>query len=176
MREKYLKEAVPALKKKFGFANVMQVPKLDKIVLNMGVGRAIQDAKLVDEAVMVLRDISGQKPVITRAKKAISNFKLRKDQAIGCKVTLRGNRMYEFFDRLVAVAIPRIRDFRGLSRKSFDGNGNYTMGVKEQIVFVEIDRDKITNVSGFDICICTTAKTDEMALGLLEELGMPFRK
>jgi large subunit ribosomal protein L5 len=176
MREKYLKEAVPALKEKFGFANVMQVPKLEKIVLNMGVGKAIQDAKLVDEAVMVLRDISGQKPVITRAKKAISNFKLRKGQAIGCKVTLRGNRMYEFFDRLVAVAIPRIRDFRGLSRKSFDGNGNYTLGIKEQIVFVEIDRDKITNVSGFDVCICTTAKTDEIALGLLEALGMPFRK
>jgi len=176
MREKYLKEAVPALKQKFGFANVMQVPKLDKIVLNMGVGRAIQDAKLVDEAVMVLRDITGQKPVITRAKKAISNFKLRQGQAIGCKVTLRGNRMYEFFDRLVAVAIPRIRDFRGLSRKSFDGKGNYTMGIKEQIVFVEIDRDKITNVAGFDITICTTAKTDELALSLLEELGMPFRK
>lgn len=176
MREKYLKEAIPALKQKFGFANVMQVPKLDKIVLNMGVGRAIQDAKLVDEAVMVLRDISGQKPVITRAKKAISNFKLRQGQAIGCKVTLRGSRMYEFFDRLVAVAIPRIRDFRGLSRKSFDGKGNYTMGVKEQIVFVEIDRDKITNVAGFDVTICTTAQTNELALSLLEAMGMPFRK
>lgn len=176
MRVKYLKEVVPALKAKYGFANVMQVPKLDKIVLNMGLGKAIQDAKLVDEGVMVLRNISGQKPVITRAKKAISNFKLREGQAIGCKVTLRGNRMYEFFDRLVAVAIPRIRDFRGLSRKSFDKNGNYTLGIKEQIVFVEIDRDKITNISGFDICICTTAKKDEMALSLLEELGMPFRK
>ena len=176
MREKYVKTAVPALKEKYGFANVMQVPRLDKIVLNMGVGRAIQDAKLVDEAVMVFRDISGQKPVITRAKKAISNFKLRKGQAIGCKVTLRGNRMYEFFDRLVSVAIPRIRDFRGLSRKSFDGSGNYTMGIKEQIVFVEIDRDKITNVNGFDISICTTAKTDQLALSLLEALGMPFRK
>jgi large subunit ribosomal protein L5 len=154
----------------------MQVPKLDKIVLNMGVGKAIQDAKLIDEAVMVLRDITGQKPVITRAKKAISNFKLRKAQAIGVKVTLRGNQMYEFFDRLVSIAIPRIRDFRGLSRKSFDGRGNYTLGVKEQIVFVEIDRDKISQISGMDICICTTAKTDELGLMLLEEMGMPFRK
>ncbi|MGB7566629.1 MAG: 50S ribosomal protein L5 [Chitinivibrionales bacterium] len=176
MREKYFKEAVPALKQKFGFSNVMQVPRLEKIVINMGVGRAVQDAKLIDEAVGVLRDISGQKPVVTRAKKAISNFKLRKGQAIGCKVTLRGSRMYEFFDRLVSVTIPRIRDFRGLPRKAFDGHGNYTLGVKEQIVFVEIDRDKITNVSGMDICICTTAKKDELALGLLEELGMPFRK
>jgi large subunit ribosomal protein L5 len=176
MREKYFKEAVPALKQKLGFSNVMQVPRLEKIVLNMGVGRAVQDAKLIDEAVTVMRDISGQKPVVTHAKKAISNFKLRKGQAIGCKVTLRGNRMYEFFDRLVSVTIPRIRDFRGLPRKAFDGHGNYTLGVKEQIVFVEIDRDKITNVSGMDICICTTAKTDELALGLLEEMGMPFRK
>jgi large subunit ribosomal protein L5 len=176
MRERYYKEIVPSLKQKLGFTNVMQVPKLEKIVLNMGVGKAIQDAKLIDEAVACLRDISGQKPVITRAKKAISNFKLRKAQAIGCKVTLRGNRMYEFFDRLVAVAIPRIRDFRGLPRKSFDGNGNYTLGIKEQIVFVEIDRDKISSVSGLDICICTTAKTDEMGLALLEEMGMPFRK
>ena len=176
MRERYIKQVVPALKQKMGFSNVMQVPRLEKIVLNMGVGRAVQDAKLIDEAVTVLRDISGQKPVVTRAKKAISNFKLRKGQAIGCKVTLRGNRMYEFFDRLVSVTIPRIRDFRGLSRKSFDGHGNYTLGVKEQIVFVEIDRDKITNVAGMDICICTTAKKDELALSLLEEMGMPFRK
>jgi large subunit ribosomal protein L5 len=176
MREKYLKEVVPAIKQKFGFANVMQVPKLDKIVLNMGLGRSVQDAKLVDEAVMVLRDISGQKPIITRAKKAISNFKLRKGQAIGCKVTLRGNRMYEFFDRLVSIAMPRIRDFKGISRKCFDGNGNYTLGIKEQIVFAEIDRDKITNVTGMDICICTTAHKDEVALGLLEAMGIPFRK
>jgi large subunit ribosomal protein L5 len=176
MRERFFKEIVPVIKKKCGFTNVMQVPRLEKIVLNMGVGKAIQDAKLIDEAVMCLRDISGQKPVITRAKKAISNFKLRKAQAIGCKVTLRGNRMYEFFDRLVSVAIPRIRDFRGLSRKSFDGHGNYTLGIKEQIVFVEIDRDKITSINGFDVCICTTAKTDELGLALLEEMGMPFRK
>ena len=176
MREHYRKVTIPALKQKCGFINVMQVPRLEKIVLNMGVGRAIQDAKLIDEAVMCLRDISGQKPVITRAKKAISNFKLRRAQAIGCKVTLRGNRMYEFFDRLVSVAIPRIRDFRGLSRKSFDGHGNYTLGIKEQIVFVEIDRDKISAISGFDVCICTTAETDELGLALLEEMGMPFRK
>jgi large subunit ribosomal protein L5 len=176
MREKYFKEIVPVLKQKCGFANVMQVPRLEKIVLNMGVGKAVQDSKVIDEAVLCLRDIAGQKPVITHAKKAISNFKLRKDQAIGCKVTLRGNRMYEFFDRLVAIAIPRIRDFRGLSRKSFDGKGNYTLGIKEQIVFVEIDRDKISNVYGFDVCICTTAKTDELGLALLEEMGMPFKK
>ncbi len=175
-KERYMKEVVPALKQKCGFVNVMQAPRLEKIVLNMGVGKAIQDAKLIDEAVACLRDISGQKPVITRAKKAISNFKLRKAQAIGCKVTLRGNRMYEFFDRLVSVAIPRIRDFRGLSRKSFDGNGNYTLGIKEQVVFVEIDRDKISSVNGLDVCICTTAKTDELGLALLEEMGMPFRK
>jgi len=176
MREKYRADVVPALKTKLGFSNVMQVPRLDKIVINMGVGRAVQDAKLIEEAVGVLRDITGQKPVVTRAKKAISNFKLRQNQAIGCKVTLRAGRMYEFFDRLVSITIPRIRDFRGLSRKSFDGNGNYALGVKEQIVFAEIDRDKVANIAGMDIIICTTAKTDEHALALLEEMGMPFRK
>jgi large subunit ribosomal protein L5 len=176
MRDKYFSEVVPALKTKLSFTNVMQVPRLDKIVLNMGVGRAVQDAKLIEEAVGILRDITGQKPVVTRAKKAISNFKLRENQAIGCKVTLRGNRMYEFFDRLVSITIPRIRDFRGLSRKSFDGNGNYALGIKEQIVFVEIDRDKVSSIAGMDICICTTANTNEHALALLEELGMPFRK
>jgi large subunit ribosomal protein L5 len=176
MQEQYFKEVVPALKTKFGFKNVMQVPRLDKIVLNTGVGKAVQDSKLIDEAVMVMTSISGQKPVITKAKKAISNFKLRKNLAIGVKVTLRGCRMYEFFDRLVAVTIPRIRDFKGLSRKSFDGHGNYTLGIKEQIVFAEVDRDKVTNISGMDICICTTANTDELGLGLLEAMGMPFRK
>jgi large subunit ribosomal protein L5 len=173
---KYRAEVIPALKKRFAIQNTMQVPRLDKIVLNMGVGKAVADAKLMDEAVTVLQNISGQKAMINKAKKAISNFKLRKDQAIGCKVTLRGDRMYEFFDRLVAIAIPRMRDFRGLSRKSFDGNGNYTLGIKEQVVFMEVDRDKITQVSGMDICICTTAHTNEMGLGLLEEMGMPFRK
>jgi len=176
MRVKYEKEVVPALKKRFGFKNVNQVPKLDKIVINMGVGDAVADAKLIDEAVACLRDISGQKPVVTRAKKAISNFKLRENLPIGVKVTLRGVRMWEFFDRLVSITIPRIRDFRGLPRKSFDGFGNYTMGLKEQIVFLEIDRDKVSKISGMDICINTTAKNNDEGLGLLEELGMPFRK
>jgi len=176
MRELYEKSAVPALKKRFSFKNVMQVPRLDKIVINMGVGKAVQDSKLMDEAVLVMTNISGQKPVICRAKKAISNFKLRKNLPIGVKVTLRGTRMYEFFDRLVSITLPRVRDFKGISRKSFDGNGNYTFGLKEQIMFAEVDRDKITNVAGMDIIICTTAKSDEHGLGLLEELGMPFRK
>jgi len=176
MRSTYQSEIVPALQKRLGLTNTMEIPRLEKIVLNMGVGRAVQDQKLLDEAVMTLRNISGQKPVVTQAKKAISNFKLRKNMNIGCKVTLRGNRMYEFFDRLVSITIPRIRDFRGLSAKSFDGHGNYTMGVKEQIVFLEIDRDKISRITGMDICICTTAKNDEQAFALLEEMGMPFRK
>jgi len=176
MLEKYRKEAVPGLMKRFGYNNAMRVPKLDKIVINMGVGSATQDSKAVDEAVACLRDISGQKPVVTRAKKAISNFKLRENMAIGCKVTLRNKRMWEFFDRLVAITIPRIRDFRGLPRKAFDGQGNYTMGVKEQIVFLEIDRDKVSKITGMDICICTTAENNEEGLALLEEMGMPFRK
>jgi large subunit ribosomal protein L5 len=174
--ERYRKEMVPSLMNRFNLKNVMQVPRLDKIVVNIGMGKAITEPKLIDEAAGVLRDITGQKPVITKAKKAISNFKLRQGQNIGAKVTMRGDRMYEFIDRLISIAIPRIRDFRGLTRKSFDGNGNYTLGIKEQVVFMEVDRDKITRVSGMDICICTTAKTDEMALGLLEEMGMPFRK
>ena len=176
MRELYQTQVIPALKTRFGLKNVMQVPQLDKIVLNTGVGKAIQDSKLIDEAVTVLQNISGQKPIITRAKKAISNFKLRKNLPIGVKVTLRGERMYEFFDRLVSITMPRIRDFKGISRKSFDGHGNYTLGIKEQIVFAEVDRDKITNITGLDICICTTAGRDDLALALLEEMGMPFRK
>jgi large subunit ribosomal protein L5 len=176
LRTRYREKVIPALKARLGYTNVMQVPKLEKIAINMGVGDAISDAKLIDEAVACLRDISGQKPMVTRARKAISNFKLRENQPIGCKVTLRGDKMWEFFDRLVAVAIPRIRDFRGLSRKSFDGQGNYTMGVKEQIVFLEIDRDKVSKISGMDITICTTAKNNEECYALLEELGMPFRK
>lgn len=176
MRETYRTQVISALQKRFGYKSVMQVPRLEKIVLNMGVGDAVADAKLLDEAVMCLRQISGQKPVVTRAKKAISNFKLRAGMPIGCKVTLRNANMYEFFDRLVAVAIPRIRDFRGLSRKSFDGFGNYTFGIKEQIVFLEIDRDKVSKISGLDICICTTAENDEQGLALLQEMGMPFRK
>jgi len=176
MREKYEKTVVPSLMKRFGYRNINQVPCLDKIVINMGVGDAVSDSKLIDEAVNCLRDISGQKPVVTRAKKAISNFKLRENVPIGVKVTLRGVRMWEFFDRLVAITIPRIRDFRGLSKKSFDGFGNYTMGLKEQIVFLEIDRDKIAKISGMDICINTTAMNNDEGFGLLEELGMPFRK
>ncbi len=176
MWEKFDQEIIPALQKRFSLENIMQVPKLEKVVINMGVGKAVQEQKLLDEAVMVLREISGQKPVVTKAKKAISNFKLRAGVPIGAKVTIRDQRMYEFMDRLISIAIPRIRDFRGLPRKSFDGHGNYTLGIKEQIVFMEVDRDKISRISGMDICICTTAQTDELALGLLEEMGMPFRK
>jgi len=142
----------------------------------MGVGKAIADAKLLDESVEILRNITGQQPLITKARKAISNFKLRKGQSIGAKVTLRGYRMYEFFDRLVSTALPRVRDFRGVPRKSFDGHGNYSLGVKEQIVFHEINRARISRVTGFDVVFCTTAETDEQAMALLEELGMPFRK
>jgi large subunit ribosomal protein L5 len=176
MHVRYKEKVIPALMKRRGYSNIMQVPRLVKIVANMGVGAATADAKILDEAVACLRDISGQKPVVTRARKAISNFKLRENQPIGTKVTLRGNRMWEFFDRLVAITIPRIRDFRGLSRTSFDGQGNYTVGVKEQTVFFEIDRDKVSRVSGMDITICTTAKNSEEGLALLEEMGMPFRK
>lgn len=176
MRKRYVEIAVPALMKRFGYKNIMQVPRFQKIQLNIGMGGATADAKLMDEAVACIRDITGQKPVVTRAKKAISNFKLRENMPIGVKVTLRRRRMWEFFDRLVAIAIPRIRDFRGLSRKSFDGQGNYTMGVKEQVVFLEIDRDKVSRVHGMDITICTSAKNNEEGLALLEEMGMPFRK
>jgi large subunit ribosomal protein L5 len=176
MQKRYTDIAVPALMKKFGYKNVMQVPRFQKIHLNIGMGGATADAKMMDEAVACIRDITGQKPIVTRAKKAISNFKLRENMPIGVKVTLRKRRMWEFFDRLVAIAIPRIRDFRGLSRKSFDGQGNYTMGIKEQVVFLEIDRDKVSRVHGMDITICTSAKNNEEGLSLLEEMGMPFRK
>ncbi|MBN1602512.1 MAG: 50S ribosomal protein L5 [Chitinispirillaceae bacterium] len=176
MKEFYTSKAVPALVSKFGYKNVMQVPRITKIVINMGVGGATADAKAMDEAVACLRDISGQKPIVTKSKKAISNFKLRENVPIGCKVTLRGKMMYEFFDRLVSITIPRIRDFRGLSRKAFDGMGNYTLGIKEQIVFLEIDRDKVSKITGMDISICTTAETNEEGLALLKEMGMPFRK
>lgn len=176
LRGKYVAEVVPTLKERFGLRNVMQVPRLDKIVVNMGVGKAVAEPKLLDEAVMCLKNITGQQPIITKSRIAISNFKLRENMPIGCKVTLRGDMMYDFFQRLVSIVIPRIRDFRGLSRKSCDGRGNYTFGVKEQIVFMEIDRDKVSRVSGMDITICTTAKTNEHCIGLLEEMGMPFRK
>ena len=175
LKEEYRKDTVPALTKKFGYTNVMQVPKLEKIVVNIGVGEAIQNAKLLDSAVSDLTRITGQKPAIRRAKKAISNFKLKAGMPIGCAVTLRKNRMYEFFDRLVNVAIPRIRDFRGVSPTSFDGRGNFNLGIEEQIIFPEIDYDKVEKISGMSIAICTGAKTDEEGFELLKAMGMPFK-
>jgi large subunit ribosomal protein L5 len=176
LKEKYKKEVALALMKKFGYKNVMQVPKLEKIVVNVGVGEAIQNAKLLDSAVSDLASITGQRPAIKRAKKAISNFKLKAGMPIACMVTLRKDRMYEFFDRLVNVAIPRIRDFRGTSPKSFDGRGNYNLGLEEQIIFPEIVYDKVEKVRGMSITVCTTAKTDEEAFELLKAMGTPFRK
>ena len=176
VQQNYLENIKPALMKKFAYTTVMQVPKLDKIVINMGVGDAIQNSKLIDAAVEDLTAITGQKPVITKARKSIANFKLREGVAIGCKVTLRGERMYEFFDKLVSVALPRVRDFRGLSKDSFDGRGNYTLGIKEQLIFPEINYDKVLKIRGMDIVIVTTANTDEEGRELLKELGMPFKK
>jgi large subunit ribosomal protein L5 len=176
LREFYRTKAIPNLKTRFGYKNVMQVPRLDKIVVNMGVGKASAEPKLLDEAVAQLRAITGQQPLVIRSKKAISNFKLRANIPIGAKVTMRGDMMLEFFDRLVSIAIPRMRDFRGISRKCVDGHGNFTLGVKEQVVFLEIDRDKVSRVSGMDITICTTARNNEECLALLEEMGVPFRK
>jgi large subunit ribosomal protein L5 len=174
-KEKYLSQAVPGLLKTFSYKNVMQVPKLEKIVLNVGLGEAITNIKLLDSVQKELTMIAGQKALITRSKKAIAAFKLRKGMPIGCMVTLRGNRMFEFYDRFVSVALPRIRDFRGLSGKSFDGHGNYAMGVKEQFIFPEIDYDKVEIVHGMDIVICTTSRTDEEARALLSHMGMPFK-
>lgn len=176
IKKKYLDEVVPEMQKRFGYANIMEIPKIEKIVINMGVGDAINDVKVLDAAVKDLSTITGQRPAITRARSSIAGFKLREGVAIGCRVTLRGNRMYEFFDRLVNVAIPRIRDFRGLNPRSFDGRGNYTFGIKEHIIFPEIDYDKILKVMGMDITIVTTAKTDEEARELITLLGMPLRK
>ncbi len=176
LAERYRTEVVPALMKRFGYTNVNQVPRLLKIALNVGMGAATQDAKLIETAAHELERVSGQKPSIAKAKKSISNFKLREGQAIGCHVTLRRARMWEFFDRLVSVAIPRVRDFRGLPDKSFDGRGNYTMGLKEQIVFPEIDVDKVTRISGMDITFVTSARSDEEAYELLKGLGFPFVK
>ncbi len=179
LRERYRSEIIPALVKQFNYKNVMQAPKLEKIVINMGVGRAGQtggDSKELDGAVRDMATIAGQKPVITKARKSVANFKLREGARVGCKVTLRGERMYEFFDRLVSATLPRIRDFQGISPNSFDGRGNFAMGMKEQLVFPEIDYDKIDKVRGMDIIICTTAPTDEEARGLLKALGMPFRE
>ena len=176
VKEKYLNEVKPALMKKFNYTSVMQAPKLDKIVINMGVGDAMQNSKALDAAVEELTQIVGQKPIITKAKKSIANFKLREGVAIGCKVTLRGERMYEFYDKLVSISLPRVRDFRGLSKNSFDGRGNYTIGIKEQLIFPEINYDKIFKIRGMDIVIVTTAQTDEEGRELLTLLGMPFKK
>ena len=173
--EKYQKTVVPVLTKEFGYKNVMAVPKIDKITVNIGMGEATQNAKLMDGAVNELAQIAGQKPVITKASKSIAQFKLREGQSIGCMVTLRGDRMYEFFDRLVNVALPRVRDFRGLSTKSFDGRGNYTLGIRDQLIFPEIDYSKVDKTKGMNICITTTARTDAEGLALLKQMGMPFR-
>jgi large subunit ribosomal protein L5 len=172
---KYKDEVVPALMKKFSYESVMQAPRLEKICLNRGVNGAVTDKKLVDVAVEELSTISGQKAVATMSKKDISNFKLRKNMPIGARVTLRGVKMYEFLDRLIAVALPRVRDFKGINDKSFDGRGNYTLGVTEQIIFPEVDIDKVTKITGLDITFVTTAKTNEEAFELLKELGMPFK-
>ncbi|MBQ0036335.1 MAG: 50S ribosomal protein L5 [Firmicutes bacterium] len=176
LQEKYLNEVKPALIKKFNYSSSMQAPKVAKIVLNIGVGEAVAEPKQLEDAVAELTQIAGQKPVITKAKKSIANFKLREGTAIGCKVTLRGERMYEFLDKLVSISLPRVRDFRGVSTTAFDGRGNYTLGVKEQIIFPEIQYDKVSKVRGMDIVIVTTAKTNEEAKELLLQLGMPFAK
>src|SRR6266403_5875722 len=175
LRQFYQTSVLPTLTKEFGYKNVMAVPRLDKISVNIGMGEATQNAKLIDGAVNELSQIAGQKPVITKAKKSIAAFKLREGMPIGCMVTLRGDRMYEFFDRLVNVSLPRVRDFRGVSSKSFDGRGNYTLGMKDQLIFPEIDYNKVEKNKGMNICITTTAKTDAEALALLKHLGMPFR-
>ncbi|CCK83543.1 50S ribosomal protein L5 [Lactobacillus equicursoris DSM 19284 = JCM 14600 = CIP 110162] len=173
---KYNEEIAPAMTKKFNYTSSMQVPKIDKIVLNMGVGDAVANAKNLDEAVEELTLISGQKPLITKAKKSIANFRLREGMSIGAKVTLRGDRMYDFLSKLINVSLPRVRDFRGVSTRSFDGRGNYTLGVKEQLIFPEIDFDKVNRTRGLDIVIVTTAQTDEEARELLTQFGMPFAK
>lgn len=176
LREKYREVIVPALMKEFSYKSIMQVPKVEKVALNVGLGEAIQNIKLLDAAQKELSMISGQKAVTTKAKKSIAGFKLRKGMPIGCKVTLRGNRMYDFLDRLISVALPRIRDFKGVSTRAFDGKGNYSLGIKEQFIFPEIDYDKVEMVHGMDIAICTSARTDAEAKALLKHLGMPFRK
>lgn len=176
LKEKYTTQIVPALMEKYHYASIMQVPHIEKIVINVGVGDATSNAKLLDDSVAELAQITGQKPVITRAKKSIASFKLREGQAIGCKVTLRGERMYEFLDKLISISLPRVRDFRGISKNAFDGRGNYTLGVKEQLIFPEISYEKVTKVRGMDIVVVTTANTDEEAFTLLELIGMPFHK
>lgn len=176
LKEKYQNEVVPALMKQFNYTSVMQVPRVEKVVLNMGVGEAAANSKVLDGAVNDLETISGQRPVITRAKKSIAGFKIREGMPIGAKVTLRGERMYHFLDKLFNVALPRVRDFRGVSNKAFDGRGNFTLGIKEQLIFPEIEYDKIDKVRGLDVVIVTTAENDEECKALLSELGMPFQK
>jgi large subunit ribosomal protein L5 len=175
LRQRYQKEIVPALMKRFGYTNPMQVPRLEKVVVNMGMGEAVSNPKLIDGAVNDLTSITGQKPIVTRAKKSIATFKLREGMAIGAKVTLRRERMWEFLDRLISLSLPRVRDFRGISARGFDGAGNFTLGLKEQIVFPEIDFDKVDKIKGMNITVVTTAETNEEAKELLGQLGMPFR-
>ena len=176
LQERYTNEIIKNLMKKFGYESTMQIPKMEKIVINIGVGDAVNNSKFLEEAVEELTLISGQKPIVTTAKKSIAGFKVREGQAIGCKVTLRGERMYEFLDKLVSISLPRVRDFRGVPKNSFDGRGNYTLGVKEQLIFPEIDFDKVAKLRGMDIVFVTSAKTDEEGRALLTELGMPFAK
>lgn len=176
LQKKYKEEVRPALVKEFGYSTIMMAPRLEKIVINMGVGDATQNSKALDDAVNDLTIIAGQRPVVTKAKKSIATFKVREGQAIGCKVTLRGQRMYEFLDKLVSIALPRVRDFRGISKNAFDGHGNYTLGVKEQLIFPEIDYDKVAKIRGMDIVFVTTAKSDKEAFALLDKMGFPFRK
>ena len=176
LKETYLNEIVDKMMKKFEYKNVMQVPKLDKIVINMGVGEAKENSKVLDTAISDLETITGQKAVVTRAKKSVANFKLREGQPIGCKVTLRGEKMYEFADRLINLALPRVRDFRGVNPNAFDGRGNYALGIKEQLIFPEIEYDKVDKIRGMDVIFVTTAETDEEARELLAQFGMPFKK
>ena len=176
LKEKYVKDIVPSLMNKYTYKSIMEVPKLEKVVINMGVGDGASNAKLLDAAVSDLAKISGQKPVVTKAKKSIAGFKIREGQKIGCKVTLRGENMYNFVDKLISISLPQVRDFRGVSPKSFDGRGNYTLGIKEQLIFSEINYDEVVKVRGMDIVFVTTAKTNEEAYDLLNELGIPFRK
>ena len=176
LKEKYLNEVVPSLMSKYNYKSVMEVPKLEKIVINIGVGDATSNSKLLEAAVADLAKISGQQPVVTKAKKSIASFKVREGQSIGCKVTLRGDNMYNFMDKLISISLPVVRDFRGVSPKSFDGRGNYTMGIKEQLIFPEIDFDDVVKVRGMDIVFVTTAKTNEESFDLLNGLGIPFRK
>ncbi|MFV0380658.1 MAG: 50S ribosomal protein L5 [Breznakia sp.] len=176
LNEKFIKEVSPALMKKFEYKTMMEVPKVEKIVINIGLGEAVANPKIVEEAMAELEQITGQKPIATKAKKSIANFKLREGMIIGCKVTLRGEKMYDFLDKLVSISLPRVRDFRGVSSTAFDGRGNYTLGIKEQIIFPEINYDKVNKLRGMDIIIVTSANTNEEAKALLEEMGMPFRK